>query len=594
MKVLAALVFTPLVAAVAAAQEPQVSASPPPDAAALEQRGVSPRIAAHAARVFRDPAATRWEGDRRVEPGDTVAGDVAAHGGLVVIGGRITGELVVVDGDVEFLPGGSVDGDVTIIDGMVRGVEAGSVGGTLTVYGRAMHRDEADWERERRRRVAASPRVRVGDGGARLVLRVGPNYNRVEGLPVSLGPQIETGGSNPLRVEALAILRTEGDRPLDGERVGYSVRAEQFLGGRREVRLGFGVRSVVSPIETWQLSDLEASLATLLLHSDQRDYFERTGWGAYARFTPRHLPLDVTLEYRDEDHGVAAAGDPWTLFGDDPWRPQPLVAEGRLRSLVGEATLDLRDGGEDEPQSGWYASAVVNRGLGGDLRLPESFVTIGGDEIGTIPPQPVDEGFTTALLDLRRYNRVGRFASLDFRVVLGGSITESALPPQFQHALGGPGSLPGYALLGADCGARQTRVDVEPIGPTPTFFYRYGCDRIALFQAVYRGGLSFDLSWGDGDDVDDVDDDGDEDWDWDSDWDVVWGWDWDLTWSLFFDAARGWVFGDSSAFARTDTGALYDVGAGIVFGDDLGIYAAVPLEGRDHDVRVFLRLGRRF
>src|SRR5690606_7835137 len=273
-----------------------------PAAAALEQRGVPPHIAAHAARVFRDPAATRWEGDRRVEPGETVAGDVAARGGLVVIGGRITGELVVVDGDVEFLPGGAVDGDVTIIDGMVRGVEAGSVGGTLTVYGQALHRAEPDWGRRRRWRVAASPRIRVGAGDARLVLRVGHNYNRVEGLPVSVGPQIETGGSNPLRVEALAILRTEGDRPLDGDQVGYSVRAEQFLGGHREARLGFGARSIVSPIEAWQLSDLEASLATFLLHSDQRDYFERTGWGAYARFTPRRLPLDVTLEYRDEDH----------------------------------------------------------------------------------------------------------------------------------------------------------------------------------------------------------------------------------------------------------------------------------------------------
>ncbi|HEY8469697.1 MAG TPA: hypothetical protein VIL18_08645, partial [Longimicrobiales bacterium] len=371
----------------------------------------------------------------------------------------------------------------------------------------------------------------------------------------------------------------------DGKQLGYSARVEQFLGGHREWRLGFGARSVVSPIETWQLSNLEASLATFLLHSDQRDYFEHTGWSAYTRFTPRRLPLDVTLEYRDEDHALAAPGDPWTLFGDDPWRPQPLVAEGRLRSLVGQATLDLRDGDEDEPRSGWYVSAMVNRGLGGDLRIPESFVTIGGDLNSTIPAQPVDERFTTAFLDLRRYNRVGRFASLDFRAVLGGSVTESALPPQFQRALGGPGSLPGYALFGADCGARQTRVELESSRPAPTFFHRYGCDRIALFQAEYRGGLGFHLSWGDGDDGDDFEDD---DWGWD------WGWDWDLTWSLFFDAARGWAFDDADLLARTDTGALYDVGAGIVFGDDLGIYAAVPLEGRGRDVRVYLRLGRRF
>ena len=578
MKVLTALAIAPLVATVAAAQEPQVASSPPPETAALEQRGVPPRIAAHVARVFRDPAATRWEGDRRVEAGETVEGDVAARGGLFVIGGRITGDLVVVDGNVEFLPGGSVGGDVTVVDGEVRGVEVGSVGGTLTVFGRAAPREGA-----RRLRVAASPRVRVGAGDARIAVRFGPTYNRVEGLPVSIGPLIETGGSNPLRVEALAILRTEDDRPLDGEQVGYSARVEQFFGGRRELRLGFGARSIVSPIETWQLSNLEASLATFLLHSDQRDYFERTGWGAYARFTPRGVPLDVTLEYRVEDHALAAPGDPWTLFGDDPWRPQPLVAEGRLRSLVGQATLDLRDGAEDEPRSGWYVSAMVNRGLSGTLRIPESFVIIGGDGSMTMPAQPVDKAFTTAFLDLRRYNRVGRVGSLDFRALVGGSLTESALPPQFQHALGGPGSLPGYGLFGADCGARQARVGVDAGGSALTFFRQYGCDRIALFQAEYRGGLAFHVSWGDGDDAQD-----DDDWGWDWDWEV------DLMWSVFFDAARGWAF-DAGPFARTDTGALYDIGAGILFGDDLGIYAAVPLDGRrSRDVRFFLRLGLRF
>ncbi len=572
MKAVLALVLVPLVApAAAAAQEL-------PDLFVLEDRGVPRRVAEHVVAVFEDPATTRWEGGRRLEAGEVVTGNVAARGGLVVLAGRIEGELVVVDGNVEFLPGGAVTGDVTVVRGEVRGVGGGSIGGTLLVYGRAERQGEPGWERRRWGAYRGSPRLTAGD--ARLVLELGPNYNRVEGLPVAVGPRIETSGRSPLRVEALAILRTEGDRPLGGDRVGYSVRAEQFLGGR-ELRVGLAARSVVSPIETWQVSDLEASLATFLLHSDQRDYFEREGWGAYARYTPRRLPLNVTLEYRDEEHEVAAAGDPWTLFGGDSWRPQPLVAEGRLRSLVGEATLDLRGKTDDRVDGGWYVSAMLHRGLAGDLRIPALFLP-GAEGDAFVPATRVDEAFTAGFLDVRRYNRVGSAASLDFRAVLGGSLAESALPPQFQHALGGAGSLPGYGLLRADCGARDVRGTLFSDEATPAFFPRYGCDRIALFQAEYRGALAFDISWADDDD-DDPDD-----------WDRDFGWDADLTWALFFDAARGWAFDGASPALRRDTGTLYDVGAGLVFGDDLGVYAAVPLNGDNRSLRVFLRLGRRF
>mgnify|MGYP001259338069 CR=1 FL=1 len=576
MKALVALVLVPLAASAAAA-----AAQEPPDPLALEYRGVPRRVAERIVAVFEDPATTRWEGGRRLEAGEVVKGNVAASGGLVVVAGRIEGELVVLDGDVEFLPGGAVAGDVTVVRGEVRGVGEGSIGGTLLVYGRVEREAQPSWERERERRRYGAywygpPLV---PGSARLVVDLRPNYNRVEGLPIAVGPRITTSGRNPLRVEALGILRSEGDRPLDGDQVGYAVRAEQFLGGSRELRVGLAARSVISPIETWQVSDLEASLATFLLHSDQRDYFEREGWSAYARYTPRRLPLDVTVEYRDEEHGIAAVADPWTLFGNDPWRPQPLVAEGRLRSLVGEATLDLRSERNRLIDDGWYLSARLHRGLSGDLSIPALFLpTVEGD--ASMPGARVRGAFTAGFLDVRRYNRVGAAGSLDLRAVLGGSLTETALPPQFQHALGGAGSLPGYRLMGVDCGARDVRGTLDADAATPTFFPRYGCDRIALLQAEYRGGLVFDVSWADDDDADG--------WEWGFDWDG------DVTWALFFDAARGWAFDGASPAARRDTGTLYDVGAGIVFDDNVGIYAAVPLNGDERNVRVFVRLGLRF
>jgi hypothetical protein len=43
----------------------------------------------------------------------------------------------------------------------------------------------------------------------------------------------------------------------------------------------------------------------------------------------------------------------------------------------------------------------------------------------------------------------------------------------------------------------------------------------------------------------------------------------------------------------TDTGVLYDAGAGIVLGG-LGIYGAVPLNGENRSMNFFVRLGARF
>src|SRR5690606_19287984 len=125
-----------------------------------------------------------------------------------------------------------------------------------------------------------------------------------------------------------------------------------------------------------------------------------------------------------------------------------------------------------------------------------------------------------------------------------------------------------------DCGARGLRGTLDADAASPTFFARYGCDRIALFQAEYRGGISVDISWADDED------EAFDGWDWGFDWDG------DLTWALFFDAARGWAFEGASPAPRRDTGTLYDVGAGLLFDDGLGVYVAVPLNGDNRSLRV--------
>lgn len=521
------------------------------------------------ARLLRmyDGGAARYTGEVSIPAGQVVEGDIAATGGPLRVAGLVTGDVAMVGGDVVLEAGGAVTGSITVVGGEVRMADDATVGGTITAYGTPT----TPWRRADRDRWRDRDRTRRDGGHSRLTVRAGTSYNRVEGLPVLFGPVVETAGPNPLRVEALAIWRTESGASLATDRMGYRVLAEQFMGGGRTVSAGGTVYSIVDPMDRWQISDLEASLAAVLFHHDYRDHFDRTGWSAFVRTRPV-AGLDARVTYRDERHEALPAGDPWALFNrSDSWRLQPLVAEGTVRTIGVSAELDRRYGREsrDEPRDGWIARVSAERPVGGTLALPA---------LGADPALPVSTDFTTAFVDVRRYAPVSERSGLSMRVAGGGSLSGTALPPQYQHALGGPGTLPGYELFHGDCGARRVSVLRED----DMFYPSYGCDRFALGQIEYRGNLSFDLGFGY------PRDDRGHHW-----WEDI-RIDMSPTWVVFADAGRGWAAADRVGDVARDTGTLVDAGLGVLIGK-LGVYAALPLSGDvEQTPRFMLRWGARF
>ncbi len=78
------------------------------------------------------------------------------------------------------------------------------------------------------------PSWKLGDSEIFVSARA---YNRVEALPIVIGPRITTGGSNPFRFEAFLIWRTvAGFEPKEGD-LGWQVRGKQWLFGHRAVWL---------------------------------------------------------------------------------------------------------------------------------------------------------------------------------------------------------------------------------------------------------------------------------------------------------------------------------------------------------------------
>lgn len=528
-------------------------------------------------RLYDRSATRRFEGSAYVSPREIINGDVGALHGTLRMAGRVHGDLAMVGGDVVLERTAVITGDVIVVGGEVRMEDGADVEGSVTSYGAMSGRRSTS-------RRAQARRPFWDRGYSRLTLRAGYNYNRVEGLPIMFGPMIQTGGGMPLRLEALAIWRSEAGAELEPDRFGYLVKAEQFFTGERDFSVGGSLYSVVQAMDPWQLSDLEASLGAAIFRDDFRDYYDRTGWNAFVRTNPVD-EFDLRVEYRREDHLAVPAESPWSLLDrGQPWRIQPVAAEGDVETVAGALTLDFRDDDKD-PYSGWYVTAEIEKALNGELIRPGVAVQPGQDAYfpggapGSLADRLYDADFTTGLIDIRRYNPVGYRSQLNLRVVGGGSLTDASLPPQYQHALGGFGTLPGYDLFEADCGAHLVTGSRDMDGLARLFNPSYGCDRFALIQAEYRGSLTLDLGFGDPD--------------WDDNWGDWWI-DFDPNWVVFFDAGRGWT-NDATDLSGVSTGTdwLYDAGVGFLI-DDFGFYVALPLTEGGGGANFFFRLQRRF
>ncbi len=528
-------------------------------------------VAEEAVSLYNAPGTTRLTGETRLAPDAELAGDVAVLQGPFVVAGTVRGRVVVINGDLRMEPGGHITGSVLVIGGTFRGLSLGRVDGEIHTYDQPLsfRSEEGRLIAEpATRRAPLSAGRRFSFGRADFTAAVRGSYNRVEGLPVAFGPRLQLGGVNPTVLDGRLIYRTQSGISFRPNEFGYDVKAEQYLGGHRAALFGLALRSVIDPIQETGLSDTENSLATFLFHTDYRDHYQRDGWSAYLTLIGRARPWELTVEYLNERDGYRAPREPWALqHNDEAWRPEPLVAQGNIQSVVTRVRYDSRND-PSQPSAGWLIHASVEQGVGGDLRLLQRFPA---NPTGPLVALPVDREFTSVYLDFRRYVRIDPRQRLALRLLAAGSADGSALPPQRQLTLGGEGNLPGYPLMRFDCGARSSTVIVDGTG----FYPYYGCDRLMLGQIQYS--LAFPIVPGIGRRLG---------------LDVDFGDMAELV--LFGDAGRTWVE-DKALLGRQPgpNGLVGDVGAGVELGT-LGLYWAAPLTGATwKGVNFFIRIDAR-
>jgi hypothetical protein len=551
-------------------------------------RAVPRDIADEVQSAFNAIGVRRVTGDVTVTSSDTVRGDLAVIGGQVVVTGQVGGRVMVINGSLVVRGNGRVGGSATVIGGTVTTLGGGQIDGAARSYpehvlvqtdaDRLVVRDESEDERWYRRRMSPSERSR---GDLRLV--TARTYNRVEGLPLLLGPRAYLNFSwGRATVDAMGVLRSADRFELKSENLGHLIRAELQIGGARGIRLAGRLEDVVSPVEEWHLSDSEVGLATFLLHRDYRDYYNRHGGSVSATaFVGENL--DATISWADETWSTPLARDPWSLLRDNQdWRPNPVVDAGRFHLVRAGVRYDTRNNDVD-PWSGWYVTADYEYGIG---RITEYGPT--SRAIRDINPRGRNN-YDRLLLDVRRYNRLSAEGQLNLRLVAGGWLSGDDLPLQRRFALGSVGSLPGYDFRqvrpGTDfltcAGVRDGDV---PGGSRSPAGVPAQCERFALGQIEYRRELGTDL------------------------FGILdqerrrrrFGWGRSAEWVVFGDVGRGWLVGPRAGAVQYGPGTFpglhtfrADIGVGLRL-DDLGLYIAKSVTDPRTPVNFFARLQPRF
>jgi Omp85 superfamily domain len=530
-------------------------------------------------RFYNAPTTTRLAGRVRLPAGNGWEGDVAIRNGPALLGGRVNGTLLVLNGNAVLDSTAQIVGDLIVVGGSVLGARE-TVTGAIEEYAEPLpYRLEGDtlihapdlW-----RRLRLSARYTFGSGESRssLILATGGTYNRIEGLPIVAGPTLDLALPSHVRLRASAVGVFRTARSISGEccDLGYNARVELSAGERRRVSLALRSSDLVTPIEDWGLHANEVGWEAFLVRRDYRDYYRSNGVAARIGWQVE-APLSLGLEIRREHQVSLSARDPWTLSRTSlPWRPNPPIDNGYYTTVTPNITLDSRND-RTQPTSGWYVRGSLDIAASDGAQPAAGFPASVRDSVALLG----EYRYTRAFFDLRRYNRISAQGRLNLRLVLAGWLGGDPLPIQKRVSLGGPEPLPGYEFRQSACNAQAT---TGAFAGTKVA----ACDRVIALQAEYRGHLSlharYDPESGEGEGLGYVTR-------------FLGGPDF----VVFGDAGQGWLVGRGPG--RIPSNALpglkswlADLGLGIDWGG-FGIYVAKAVTV-GQPLRVTARLDHRF
>jgi hypothetical protein len=378
-----------------------------------------------------------YRGNTTIQRGDTLNTNVIVKGGDLTIYGYINGDVLVIGGDVYLRDGAYVGGNIKVINGEVNKDDDAIVVGYIDKSSTKKEKSYREEEKNFRRASTKLNAIWVNETTNldNFIFR----YNRVEGLFLGAGS------------EKRYYWDDQRSYSLYGS-VGYGFKSHHWrgnLGLSRQFAFDDGQlveieaegHSLTDTKDDWLIGVHENTAAAILIHEDYRDYFRRDGYGINIGYATQrdYITGQLKVGYLADEYKSMENQTEWSLFGGNKqFRPNPAIDDGKMRSILTTAGFSTATTTIYGPE-GWSMLAtaeIADKDLGGLFT------------------------FNRYVVDIRRYQPLGRYDNLNIRVRVGSS--EGALPLQKTFEIGGLGTVQGYPFKG-EMGNRMILMNAELI-----------------------------------------------------------------------------------------------------------------------------------
>jgi len=379
-----------------------------------------------------------FSSDKIVQESDTINGSIVVKGGNLIVYGVINGDVQVVGGDLRLKRTGKITGNTRVIDGSIVKEE----GAVIKGYEEKTSSDRASY-RETKKVSSSTHGFDVlwrseQTNWDNFIFR----YNRVESLFLGLGTEKKFYWNGEKVWNAYGSIgwgfKSHTWRGNLGLSRQFAIPSDK---GSSIIELGVEGYTLTDTKDQWIISQNENTAAALLIHEDFRNYFERRGFTIHTAFYSKrdYLKSELKLAYLADSYDSLSNKIDWALFGGHKKfraNNNPPIDPGKMRSMMlsgGISTITKTS----RAQEGWclFGSAEFAR---------KSF----GSEFD----------FDQYLIDVRRFQPLGRYENFNMRVRIGTS--SGNVPPQKRFELGGLGTTNAFPFK-SDIGDRMMLVNME-------------------------------------------------------------------------------------------------------------------------------------
>ncbi|MBN8706089.1 MAG: BamA/TamA family outer membrane protein [Bacteroidetes bacterium] len=377
---------------------------------------------------------SRYVNDKVVEEDETIPNKVMVINGNLTVMGKVEGDAVAVNGDVNLKKSAVINGDVVSVGGKVNREDGSKVSGTISEVKSDTETMDAGKRHSPKKPRGGYTSIDPEKQAKNLDSRWGNSrtfddesywyddsqpqvaYNRADGF--YLGYQ--KGKNYNWHEDRQFAVHGFLGYSFGNQKLQYKGAFDRWINDDYRTEIGVAGYSFTEAKDDWKISQFENTIMGLLAREDFLDWYNVKGVSFHLSqyFTP---DARITVEYQNNEYASLENSVQWSLFGGDKqFRLNPAIQDGESRAIVISGELDkVSDFGME--RKGVYlktSAELAGGGLKGDF------------------------DYNRFQMDLRGYTSFSEYDNLNARLRIGTG--DGNIPLQKLYEIGGPGSLSGF------------------------------------------------------------------------------------------------------------------------------------------------------